>query len=59
MIEDNDGSKTIKLGKMYYKTNSFLEYLQSQNITLYLNSSPFLNKNRVVDRVIHTILDRL
>jgi hypothetical protein len=38
MIEDNGGPKTIKLGKMYYKTNSFLKYLQSQSITLELLS---------------------
>jgi hypothetical protein len=59
MIEDNDDQKTIKLGKMFYKRNSFLEYLESENITLYLNSSPFINKNRVVDRVIRTIRDKL
>jgi hypothetical protein len=49
MIEDNDRPETIKLGKMIYKKNIFQEYLASKNITLYLNSSPFLNKNRVVD----------
>jgi hypothetical protein len=42
-----------------YKRNSFLDYLDSQKITLYLNSSPFINKNRVVSRVIRTIRDRL
>jgi hypothetical protein len=44
---------------MIYKRNTFLDYLESQGITLYLNSSPFLNKNRVVDRVIRTIRDKI
>jgi hypothetical protein len=38
---------------------NLVDYLESQGITLYLNSSPFLNKNRVVDRVIRTIRDKL
>jgi hypothetical protein len=59
MIEDNDRPEIIRLGKMIYKRNIFLEYLPSENITLYLNSSPFLNKNRVVDRIIRTIRDKL
>jgi hypothetical protein len=58
MIEDNDRLKTIRLGKMIYKRNTFLDYFASEGITLYLNSSPFLNKNRVVDRVIRTIRDK-
>jgi hypothetical protein len=44
----------IKLGKMIYKRNTFLYHLEFENITLYLNSSPFLNNNRIVDRVIST-----
>jgi hypothetical protein len=59
MIEDNDIPETIKLGVMTYKRNSFLDYLASEGLTLYLNFSLFLNKNRVVDRVIRTIRDRL
>jgi hypothetical protein len=59
MIEDNDRPETIEFGKMIYKRNSFLEYLESENITLYLNSSPFLNKNRVIDLVIRTIRDKI
>jgi hypothetical protein len=59
MIEDNDRPETIKLGKIIYKRNTFLNYLASQGITLYLNSSPFLNKNRAVDRVIRTSRDKL
>jgi hypothetical protein len=51
MIEDNDRVETTKLGKIIYKRNIFLEYLESEDITLYLNSSPFLNKNRVVDSI--------
>jgi hypothetical protein len=44
---------------MIYKRNTFLDYLASESVTLYLNSTPFLNKNRVVDRVIRTILNKL
>jgi hypothetical protein len=59
MIEDNDRPETVKLGVMTYKRNIFLDYLESKKITLYLNSSPFLNKNRVVNRVIRTTRDKL
>jgi hypothetical protein len=60
MIEDDKVSKeTIKLKEFTNKRSSFLEYLQSQNITLYLNKSPFINKNRVVDSLIKTIRDKL
>jgi hypothetical protein len=59
MIEDNDRPETVKLGKMIYKRNVFLDYLASEGITLYLNPSPFLNKNRVDDQVIRTIHDKL
>jgi hypothetical protein len=59
MIEDNDRVETVRLGKIFYKRNVFLDYLKSEGITLYLNSSPFLNKNRVVDRVIRTIRDKI
>jgi hypothetical protein len=59
MIEYSSRITMIKLGDFMYKRNSFFDYLNSQNITLCLNSSPFINKNRVVDRVIRTIRDRL
>jgi hypothetical protein len=59
MIEDNDRPDTVKLGKMIYKRNIFLDFLASEGITLYLNPSPFLNKNRVIDRVICMIRDKL
>ena len=59
MIEDSSRITMVKLGDFMYKRNTFLDYLYSQKITLYLNSSPFINKNRVVDRVIRTIRDRL
>jgi hypothetical protein len=36
-----------------------LEYLNSEHISLYLNSSLFINKNRIVDHVIRTIRDKL
>jgi hypothetical protein len=51
MIENNDRVETKKLGKIIYKRNIFFEYLECECITLYLNSSPFLNKNRVVDNL--------
>jgi hypothetical protein len=59
MIEDNDRPETIKLDKMIYKRNTFLDYLPSENITLYLNSSPFLNKNPIINQTIKTIRDKL
>jgi hypothetical protein len=59
MIKDNDRPETVKLGKMIYKRNVFLDYLASEGITHYLNSSPFLNTNLIVDRVIRTICDKL
>jgi hypothetical protein len=59
MIEDNDRVETIKLGKIIYKRNIFLDYLASEGITVYLISSRFLKENRVVDRVIRIIRDKL
>jgi hypothetical protein len=59
MIEDSSRITIIKPGEFMYKRNSFLDYLNSQKITLYLNSSLFINKNRVVNRVIRTTRDRL
>jgi hypothetical protein len=59
MIEDNDIPDKIKLNVMTFKRNSFLDYLASKGITLYLNSSPFLNKNRIVDKIIRSIRDRM
>jgi hypothetical protein len=45
MIKDNNKMERVKLGKFIYKRNSFLDYLESEDITLYLNKSPFINKN--------------
>jgi hypothetical protein len=59
MIEDSDRPETVRLGVKTYKRNVFLDYLESEGVTLYLNSSPFLNKNGVVDCVIRTIRDKL
>jgi hypothetical protein len=58
-LQDNLKNQTIRLGDFDYRRNSFLEYLSSEHISLYFNSSPFINKNRVVDRVIRTIRDKL
>ena len=57
---DNDFKKdAVNLGNFTYKQNVFVNYLASEKITLYLNTSSFVNKNRVVDRVIRTIRDKL
>ena len=59
MMQENSRSETVRLGDFTYKKNEFISYLDSENISLYLNTSPFVNKNRVVDRVIRTIRDKL
>jgi hypothetical protein len=59
MIEDNDIPDRINLGVITNKRNSFLDYLASEGKTLHLNSSSFLNKNRIVGLVIRTIRDRM
>jgi hypothetical protein len=55
-------NKIIKLGEfdtMNYTKNIFTEYLKQNNITMYLNPSKFTNKNRVIDRAIRTIRDKV
>jgi hypothetical protein len=59
MITDYTDNRTVLLGDFAYNKNEFVDYLASENITLYLNKSPFVNKNRVVDRGIRTIRDML
>jgi hypothetical protein len=38
-------------------SGAFLRYLKDNHIRYYFNGSPFINKNRVIDRVIRTIKD--
>jgi hypothetical protein len=59
MIQENSKKNTITLGDFTYKKNEFITCLTSENIKLYLNSSPFINKNGIVDRVIKTIHSKL
>jgi hypothetical protein len=49
----------IQLGHKRYVSNIFTRYLRDANIELFLTSSPYTNKNRVVDRAIRTIRDML
>jgi hypothetical protein len=49
----------INLGPETYRPNVFTTYLKQNNIELYLAHSKFINKNRVVDRVIRTIRDKI
>jgi hypothetical protein len=58
--EETLGKKeTTDLGAGKYRPNKFVEFLKANNISLYLSPSKFTNKNRVVDRVIRTIRDKL
>jgi hypothetical protein len=50
---------TINLGSESYRPNIFTTYLKQHDIKLYLNPSKYTNKNRVVDRVIRTISDKI
>jgi hypothetical protein len=59
MINIYTDNKTILLGDFVYNSNEFVDYLASENITLYLNKFPFVNKNCIVDRLIRTIRDKL
>jgi hypothetical protein len=57
--ETPDKKGSINLGSGMYRPNSFVNFLKANNISLYLSPSKFINKNRVVDRVIRTIRDKL
>jgi hypothetical protein len=59
MITEYTNNKIVLLGEFVYNKNEFIDYLVFENITLYLNKSPFVNKNRVVDRAIRIIRDML
>jgi hypothetical protein len=59
MIKEDSKSDTVTLRDFIYKKNECISYLTSENIKLYLNASPFVNKNQIVDRVIRTIRDKL
>lgn len=49
----------IVIGNMRFRNNIFTKHLYDVGIGLFLSRSPFTNKNRVIDRVIRTIRDRL
>jgi hypothetical protein len=49
----------VILGEMTFVANTFTLFCKDSGITLFLNSSKFTNKNRVVDRVIRTIKDKI
>ena len=51
--------KDIIIGNLKFKNNAFTKYLQVSGKSLFLSKSPFTNKNRVIDRAIRTIRDRL
>jgi hypothetical protein len=44
---------------MRYRYNVFTKYILDNRKSLFLSKSPFTNKNRVIDRAIRTIRDRL
>jgi hypothetical protein len=50
--------ETIALGDFWIKSNALTQYLAG-SADLYLNSSPYTNKNRVIDRAIRTIRDKV
>jgi hypothetical protein len=49
----------VELGHKIYVANPFTTWLRDAKIDLFLTSSPYTNKSRVVDRAIRTIRDRL
>jgi hypothetical protein len=70
IVDDVDGAnvdipqnnKVIRLGNydnMVFTKNIFTKYLKENNISMYLNPSKFTNKNRVIDRAIRTIRDKI
>jgi hypothetical protein len=59
-FEDTQNKKfNIDLGLEVYRPNVFTTYLKQNGIELYLAPSKCTNKNRVVDRVIRTIRDKI
>jgi hypothetical protein len=51
-------SETIPLGEFWIKSNPVTRLLVGAS-DLYLNTSPYTNKNRIIDRAIRTIRDRV
>jgi hypothetical protein len=59
-FEDVEKKKfNVNLGPEIYRANIFTTYLKDNNIELFLSPSQYTNKNRVVDRVIRTIRDKI
>jgi hypothetical protein len=50
--------ETIQMGQFWIKSSPVTQFLYG-TCDLYLNSSPYTNKNRIVDRVIRTIRDKI
>jgi hypothetical protein len=49
----------IDLRPETYRPNIFTTYLKNNGIQLFLSTSQYTNKNRVVDRVIRIIRDKI
>jgi hypothetical protein len=59
-FEDVENKKfNVNLGPETYRPNIFTSYLKDNNIELFLSPSQYTNKNRVIDRVIRTIRDKI
>jgi hypothetical protein len=54
-----DKIENVTLGPAVYRPNLFISFLAMARIELYLQPSKFINKNRVIDRVIRTIRDKV
>jgi hypothetical protein len=57
--DTKDKIKNVCLGPAVCRPNLFTSFLAMAGIELYLQHSKFVNKNRVIDRVIRTIRDKV
>jgi hypothetical protein len=55
ILKNLERKKQEKLGEFRYVKNVFTTYLANLGIDLYLNSSKYTNKNRIIDRAIGII----
>jgi hypothetical protein len=58
VIKDPRIGRGIKLGDLWFTQNTVSEYLQALGTDLYLAGSKFINKSRLIDRVIRTFRDK-
>jgi hypothetical protein len=56
-IDRRRARPTVELGNQEFTANIFTRWLKSAGIEMFLDSSPFTNKVRVIDRAIRTIRD--